>query len=85
MNAGIAEVGAVSRWKKLTRHELLGEMLAEFVGTLILMLFGVGVVAQVVAGGLGDHDSIAWAWGFGVMLGVYVAGKDHRRRTSTRR
>jgi glycerol uptake facilitator protein len=42
---------------------------------MILILFGVGVVAQVVAGGLGGHDSIAWAWGLGVMLGIYVAGK----------
>ncbi|MGK5555284.1 MIP/aquaporin family protein [Actinomadura kijaniata] len=49
------------------------EMAAEFAGTLILILFGVGVVAQVVAGGIGDHDSIAWAWGIGVTLGVYVA------------
>jgi glycerol uptake facilitator protein len=52
---------------------LLGEMLAEFFGTMILILFGVGVVAQVVGGGIGDHDSIAWAWGLGVTLGVYVA------------
>jgi glycerol uptake facilitator protein len=42
---------------------------------MILILFGVGVVAQVVAGGLGDHDSIAWAWGFGVVFGVYVAAR----------
>jgi glycerol uptake facilitator protein len=54
---------------------LVGELAAEFAGTLILILFGVGVVAQVVAGKLGDHDSIAWAWGLGVMLGVYVAGR----------
>src|SRR6185312_5076523 len=55
----------------------VGELAAEFAGTMILILFGVGVVAQVVAGGsgLGDHDSIAWAWGLGVMLGVYVAGR----------
>lgn len=26
-------------------------------------------------GGLGNHDSIAWAWGLGVTLGVYVAGR----------
>jgi glycerol uptake facilitator protein len=50
-------------------------MSAEFAGTMILILFGVGVVAQVVAAGLGTHDSIAWAWGFGVMLGVYTAGR----------
>jgi glycerol uptake facilitator protein len=54
---------------------LIHEMAAEFFGTCILILFGVGVVAQVVAGGLGDHDSIAWAWGLGVMLGIYVAGR----------
>jgi glycerol uptake facilitator protein len=60
---------------RLKAHGLLGEMAAEFAGTLILILIGVGVVAQVVAGGLGDHDSIAWAWGLGVVLGVYVAGR----------
>jgi glycerol uptake facilitator protein len=50
-------------------------MAAEFAGTAILILFGVGVVAQVVAGGLGNHDSIAWGWGLGVTLGVYVAAR----------
>lgn len=52
-------------------------MSAEFAGTFILIMFGVAVVAQVVAGGatLGDHDSISWAWGFGVIFGVYVAGR----------
>ncbi|NEA24490.1 MIP/aquaporin family protein [Actinomadura bangladeshensis] len=56
---------------------LAGELAAEFAGTMILILFGVGVVAQVVAGGpgLGGHDSIAWAWGLGVTLGVYVAAR----------
>jgi glycerol uptake facilitator protein len=54
---------------------LTGELLAEFFGTFILILFGVGVVAQVVAGGIGAHDSIAWAWGLGVTLGIYTAGK----------
>ncbi|MFI7224490.1 MIP/aquaporin family protein [Nonomuraea angiospora] len=57
------------------RIGLTGELIAEFAGTLVLILFGVGVVAQVVAGKLGDHDSIAWAWGIGVTLGVYVAGR----------
>src|SRR3954467_11633695 len=54
---------------------LAGELAAEFAGTMILIPFGVGVVAQVAGGGIGDHDSIAWAWGLGVMLGVYVAGR----------
>ncbi|MFG2088961.1 MULTISPECIES: MIP/aquaporin family protein [unclassified Spirillospora] len=62
--------------------ELAREMAAEFAGTMILILFGVGVVAQVIAGSglgdpqsLGDHDSIAWAWGIGVTLGVYVSAR----------
>src|SRR3954447_5958271 len=61
--------------RSLKARGLAGEMAAEFVGTMILILFGCGVVAQVVAAGIGDHDSIAWAWGLGVMLGVYVAGR----------
>jgi glycerol uptake facilitator len=54
---------------------LLGECSAELAGTFILILFGCGVVAQVVAGGIGNHDSIAWAWGLGVTLGIYTAGR----------
>ncbi|HEY0806916.1 MAG TPA: MIP/aquaporin family protein, partial [Pseudonocardiaceae bacterium] len=61
--------------ERLRAKGLLGEMAAEFAGTMILILFGVAVVAQVVAGGLGGHDSIAWGWGFGVTLGIYVAGR----------
>jgi glycerol uptake facilitator protein len=61
--------------ERLRSRGLMGEMASEFAGTFILILFGVGVVAQVVAAGIGDHDSIAWAWGLGVTLGVYVAGK----------
>ncbi|MEU0935372.1 MIP/aquaporin family protein [Embleya sp. NPDC005971] len=57
------------------RWALGGEMVAEFVGTMVLILFGVGVVAQVVAADLGNHDSIAWAWGFGVTFGVYIAAR----------
>ncbi|WP_133915146.1 MIP/aquaporin family protein [Streptomyces sp. NBC_00582] len=69
--------------ERLKRSVLVGEVSAEFAGTMVLILFGCGVVAQVVAGGglttppggLGNHDSIAWAWGLGVTLGVYVAGR----------
>jgi glycerol uptake facilitator protein len=57
------------------RKLLVAELFSEFAGTMILILFGVGVVAQVVAGGLGGHDSIAWAWGLGVVFGVYTAAR----------
>jgi glycerol uptake facilitator protein len=62
---------------RLRPGTLTAELAAEFAGTMILILFGCGVVAQVVGGGgdLGGHDSIAWAWGLGVTLGVYVAGR----------
>ncbi len=64
--------------KQTRRNPLVGELSAEFAGTMILILFGVGVVAQVVTapdGTGGDHDSIAWAWGLGVTLGVYTAAR----------
>jgi glycerol uptake facilitator protein len=57
------------------RKSMLGELLAEFAGTMILILFGTGVVAQVVAGGYGNHDSIAWAWGLAVTMGIYTANR----------
>ncbi|MEV6943184.1 MIP/aquaporin family protein [Streptomyces sp. NPDC051172] len=61
--------------EQTSRRGLVGELSAEFLGTMILILFGCGVVAQVVAAGIGDHDSIAWAWGLGVTMGVYVAAR----------
>ncbi len=67
--------------ERLRFPPLAREMAAEFAGTMILILFGTAVVAQVVAGsgltdgGLGDHDSITWAWGIGVTLGVYVSAR----------
>ncbi len=55
---------------------LTREVLAEFLGTCILMLFGAGVVAQVVLSGgtHGSYLSINVGWGLGVTMAVYVAG-----------
>lgn len=38
---------------------------SEFFGTMVLILFGDGVVAQVVLskGTKGDYQSISWGWG----------------------
>lgn len=54
----------------------LGELVAEALGSLLIAIFGFGVVVQVAigAGELGDHDSIAWAWGLGVAFGIFAAG-----------
>jgi MIP family channel proteins len=52
------------------------EMLAEFLGTFVLITFGVGVVAQVVLSRqtAGTFLSINIAWGLGVTMGCYVCG-----------
>jgi glycerol uptake facilitator protein len=62
---------------------MLPELAAEFFGTLILILFGNGVVAMVVLfahnipGEVvnGGFTNINFAFGIGVTMGVYVAGK----------
>ncbi|KAK5314897.1 glycerol channel [Exophiala xenobiotica] len=61
-------------WSRI-RHQLR-EPFSEFFGTFILIMFGDGVVAQVVLSGgeNGDYQSITWGWALGVMLGVYTGG-----------
>lgn len=54
---------------------LLREVFAEFLGTFVLMMLGLGVVAQVVLGKgeLGGYLSINLVWGLAVVMGCYVA------------
>lgn len=51
------------RWSKI--REYCQDGFSEFLGTFILLLFGDGVVAQVVLsrGANGDYQSISWGWG----------------------
>ncbi|HZD74804.1 MAG TPA: MIP/aquaporin family protein [Actinomycetota bacterium] len=59
----------------MKRDTLLGELSAEMLGTFTLIIFGVGVVAQTVLTPFtAGAQSIHWAWGIGVVMGVYVAG-----------
>src|SRR5437870_12907245 len=66
-----------------TKPSLAAELTAEFIGTLVLILFGNGVVAMVVLFGTGapgeivngGYTNITLGWGLAVMMGVYVAGK----------
>ncbi len=52
------------------------ELLAEFAGTLVLIMFGAGVVAQTVLfPDKGSFTNINIGWGLGVMFGIYVAGR----------
>jgi MIP family channel proteins len=54
---------------------MLRELFAEFFGTFVLIMFGVGVVAQVVLSRntAGTYFSINVAWGLGVTMGCYVS------------
>lgn len=51
-------------------------LIAEFLGAVILILFGTGVVAQSVLSGEkhGTFLSINLAWGLATTMGIYVAG-----------
>lgn len=65
------------------KFTLMQECIAEFLGTMVLILFGVGVVAMVVlfanpelpgAAVNGGYTNITFGWGFGVLMGIFVAG-----------
>src|SRR6201990_2081878 len=75
--------GATRRWH--WQQSTWGEAGAEFLGTFVLIAFVDGIVATCVAGlsqsgrgelafNSGDWILITFAWGFAVMLGVYIAG-----------
>jgi MIP family channel proteins len=57
-------------------REIRREVLAEFLGTFVLIVFGVGVVAQFVLSRstAGSYLAINLIWGLGVTMGCYVAG-----------
>ena len=57
------------------RTDIVREMLAEFLGTFVLIVFGVGVVAQTVLskGTAGSPLAINISWGLAVAMGCYVA------------
>src|SRR5579863_7839582 len=64
-------------------RDMLPELVAEFFGTLVLILFGNGVVAMVVLFGSGapgevvhgGFTNITIGWGLGVTMGCYIAGR----------
>jgi glycerol uptake facilitator protein len=67
----------------MSRPSLAAEMLAEFLGTFVLLLFGLGVNASVTLFGtgvpgevsMGGYTNITLGWGLGVVMGIYVAGR----------
>lgn len=65
------------------RNSLWGELAAEFIGTMLILLFGSGVCAMVVlfANGTpgevvnGGYTNITIGWALGVMFGVYATAR----------
>ncbi|XP_039615087.1 aquaporin-3b [Polypterus senegalus] len=59
------------------KNKLLRQSLAECLGTLILVMFGCGSVAQLVLSG-GTHGqflTVNFAFGFAVTLGILISGQ----------
>ncbi|KAL0960971.1 hypothetical protein HGRIS_005968 [Hohenbuehelia grisea] len=69
-----------NRWARFREH--IREPMAEFLGVAILIIFGTGVVCQVVLGGntgvasseKGNYLSINIGWAIGTAMGVWVSG-----------
>jgi glycerol uptake facilitator protein len=67
----------------IAKKSLFSEMLAEFLGTLVLITLGDGVVAMVVLFGSGvpgevvkgGYTNITLGWGLAVLMGICVAGR----------
>ena len=66
-----------------SKPTLMAELIAEYLGTFVLILFGTGVVAMVMLfptrnpGEIvhGGFTNITLGWGLGVTMGIYIAGK----------
>jgi glycerol uptake facilitator protein len=66
-----------------SKPSLTAELVAEFLGTFVLILFGTGVVAMVLlfpTGNPGEiihggFTNITLGWGLAVTMGIYIAGK----------
>ena len=67
----------------MNKPTLVAELIAEFLGTFVLILFGIGVVAMVVLFPSntpaelihGGYTNITLGWGLAVTMGIYIAGK----------
>lgn len=68
------KAGSGLMWPRI--RAALRDPISEFMGTFILILFGDGVVAQVVLsnGSHGDYQSISWGWGQVFSVFQYTAG-----------
>ncbi len=77
------KMGVKTGWRA---RSIWSELLAEFLGTFVLLAFGAGAVAVAVVGlpesgrtsvifaGAGGWLLITWGWAMAVVMAVYVAG-----------
>ncbi|MFD2608828.1 MIP/aquaporin family protein [Deinococcus taklimakanensis] len=66
------------------KFSLSQEFVAELLGTLVLILFGCGVVAMIKLFGanpaipgevvMGGYTNIVLGWGFAVLMGIFISG-----------
>ncbi|HBY61991.1 MAG TPA: aquaporin [Solibacterales bacterium] len=67
----------------MQKPSLMAELIAEFLGTMVILLIGNGVVAMVALFGKGTageivnggYTNITIAWGLAVTMGVFVSGR----------
>ncbi|KAM7093385.1 aquaporin-7 isoform 3-T3 [Molossus nigricans] len=67
----------MERVQAILQKEMVREFLAEFISTFVMMVFGLGAVAHMVLreNTFGSYFAVNVGFGFGVTIGVHVAGK----------
>ncbi|XP_047380747.1 aquaporin-7 isoform X5 [Sciurus carolinensis] len=75
-NARMGSWSVLARIQAILQKEMVREFLAEFMSTYVMMVFGLGSVAHMVLGGknFGSFLSVNLGFGFGVTMGIHVAG-----------
>ncbi|MXP21438.1 MIP family channel protein [Gordonia sp. HNM0687] len=58
----------------IPRRTLRGELTAEFFGTFIFLVCGLGAIAQLTIYDTGSLETVAWAWGLAVAFAIYISG-----------
>ncbi|XP_074186745.1 aquaporin-7 isoform X4 [Rhinolophus sinicus] len=75
-NSRMVSSPVVVRAQAILRKELVREFLAELISTYVMMVFGLGAVAHMVLGDkFGSFLGVNLGFGFGVTMGVHIAGK----------